>query len=391
MWRALGVIGLLGLAAGGYVAGVPAVQGALPASPITLGLVLVIVCMLVRPNGERVPAWEVLRAVAPLLLLAGGFAFVVLSDTGTEKALQMGTLVPVSIMGGVVLLQHHRARALWCLGTVGVGALVAGLLLLAPDALVADSDRLSIEGSNTIAAGRALGAAVVVLAALGLSGARRPVLLVAAATGFGAVMLATGSRGPLVACALAVAVVVLTGSGVPRARRAVAVVVAAGGAWWWAAAQGFYVDRLVGFQDASAQVRLVLYRIAADHAAASPLGTGFGSFEQVYLSAGLYYTYPHNLLLEAAGEAGVLGLAGVVWLLVRAWVRQYRRAATPVEVAMLALLVFFVVSAMVSGDLPSHRALWVMVGACTVSWLRGNPPAPEITPRRARGSAAAVR
>lgn len=379
--RLLGVLGLLGLATGGYVAGVPIVVELLPTSPIGIGAGLVALTLLLRPRGERVPVSELVVPALGLAFLAGGYVF---AETGTaygsEKLVQMLVLVPVSMAGGVVLLQCRSARAWWVWGLVVVGLAVGVLALTSPDALVAQSDRLSVEGSNTISTGRALGGAAVALVAMALTGARRPVLLLVAAGTFGAVMLATGSRGPVVACVAAILLVLLSRQHARRGWVVAGLIVAGAAAWQWAAAQGYLVDRLAGLADRSAQARLGLYDGALEHALVTPIGSGWGSLEHVYgTTPGLRgYTYPHNILLEVAGEAGWLGLAGLVWLLVRAWRVQYRRTDSPVEAAMLALLVFFTISAMVSGDLQSHRALWVMVGACVVTWLRGRAADDEL-------------
>lgn len=371
--RFLGVLGLMGLATGGYVAGVPVVVDLLPASPIGIGAGLVALTLLLRPRGEPMPLSELVVPALGLALMASGYVY---AETGTaygsEKLLQMLVLVPASMAGGVVLLQHRAARAWWVWGLVVVGLAVGVLALTSPDAVVAQSDRLSVEGSNTIATGRALGAAAVALVAMAMTGARRPVLLLVAAGTFGAVMLATGSRGPLVACVAAILLVLLSRQHARRAWAAAGLIVAGTAAWQWAAAHGYLVDRLTNLADRSASIRLALYDRALEHALVTPVGSGWGSLEQVYATTpGLRgYTYTHNILLEVAGEAGWLGMAGLVWLLVCAWRVQHRRADSPVETAMLALLVFFAISAMVSGDLQSHRALWVMVGA-SVTWLCG--------------------
>lgn len=368
MLHAISVVGLTALTVGGYVAGVPLLESVLPVSPILVGAVLVTLMIAIRPRGEPAP-WRMAWIVgAYYLLLSAGFIFAAPSAYGLEKSLQMATLVPLSIWGGMVLLRTQRARSLWLIGTVLVAVLTSSLVYLSPDTLSAQLGRLSIEGSNTIAAGRATAAGVVVLTVLALTGTKHRILLLVAAAGFAMIMLASGARGPFVASLLAISLVFAIVSTRGKWLWGVAALLSGVFAWQWAVEQGYYLERLTLVGGASVTTRVDLYATALNHAIANPWGTGWGSMVDVYASttslrAGSH-SYPHNILLELAAEGGVIALAGFVALVVLAWRTQRKRASIPVETAMLALFIFFLVSAMVSGDAPSQRALWAMCGAC---------------------------
>lgn len=192
-------------------------------------------------------------------------------------------------------------------------------------------------------------------------------------------MLATGARGPLVAAAGSIAILALQGTPGRRVKALTLTIAAGAAAWWWASTQGYLVDRLTAIGDNSAQIRLDLYGAAWGAFLTNPFGSGWGgSAPTLGLASGFPFDYPHNIVLEAAAEAGFLGVAGLAWVLTRATRTQWaRRSQSPVEGAMLTLLAFFFLSSMFSGDLPSHRTLWVVLGACLVPLagsLLSDPP-----------------
>jgi O-antigen ligase len=95
------------------------------------------------------------------------------------------------------------------------------------------------------------------------------------------------------------------------------------------------------------------------------LGTGPGSFAASVpdsIHPGTFYQYPHNVLLEAAAETGLIGFVLLFAPLVAGWALLFwhgvRRASAPIVTVLAITAVFFVV-ANVSGDIPSARGLWI--------------------------------
>lgn len=95
------------------------------------------------------------------------------------------------------------------------------------------------------------------------------------------------------------------------------------------------------------------------------LGAGVGSFAGAVpdsLQAGHFYEYPHNALLEVASETGLVGVILIFAPLFAGWAVLFwsgvRSASGPIAAVLMLLAVFFTV-AMVSGDLPSERGLWI--------------------------------
>lgn len=368
MIAVVGVFGLLLLAVGGYIAGVPLVTQILPISPILIGALVTSAFIAVRPKNEPIP----MRAIWPIGMLFAalslGFFY---ADTGqpyaAEKVQLLLTLTPLAALGGAVLLQSNRARRSWLSASVIFAIFVGGLALIAPGDMDGQFARLAAEGQNTIAAGRAPAAAVVVFVVVALAGTRfkRRVLLLAGAVIFAGFMLAAGSRGPLAASLLAIAATTI----VLRVRGSLAWCIAAGvgglAAWVWLEDAGYLSPRLTTLTDNSAQARMDLYSGTSEILLASPLGVGWGQLES-RLPAG--HAYPHNILLEVGAEAGFIPLFALIWFVGYALRRQARAiGGSSTEAAIFGLTVFFLASAMVSGDINSHRGLWVMLGACLVA------------------------
>jgi O-antigen ligase len=88
---------------------------------------------------------------------------------------------------------------------------------------------------------------------------------------------------------------------------------------------------------------------------AQPLGQGIGSFARIEPG----FTYPHNVILEAAYELGALGLGVMVWMYAvvahRAW-QLWRSPPHRIFGAVLALVFLHMLKA---GDLSTLAFQWV--------------------------------
>jgi hypothetical protein len=184
----------------------------------------------------------------------------------------------------------------------------------------------------------------------------------------GSTVISAGSRGVLLASLTAVLVV--GGFVVARARQKLMTAMAlatvlvtlavllpqlAGGA-----AQKYQQGL---FSGDSAQVlgqRSFLLRDGLTIALAHPLGTGVGGYQ--FLTGEVY---PHNALLEAADEQGIIGAALLAWVLVAAGLAIRRAApgrASPEAVFASALWVAMVGEAMFSTSFTTNRVLWFALG-----------------------------
>ncbi len=100
-------------------------------------------------------------------------------------------------------------------------------------------------------------------------------------------------------------------------------------------------------------------------------GAGLGSF--VGLAA---YPYPHNILLEVAGEMGLVGVVVLLVPLLAGWVRLVAagiRTGSQAAATAAVIVLAYTVVANLSGDLASQRGLWVFgLAALKLGWRR-NP------------------
>jgi len=119
---------------------------------------------------------------------------------------------------------------------------------------------------------------------------------------------------------------------------------------------GFSVDAVVPGGETSAAARVSFARFAAEMFADHPLvGGGTASFQVRYQAAmgPNAATYPHNAILQVAAEYGFLGLALFVGVIAVAFVRG--PPGPFAAVALRALALFFILNAMVSGDIFTER------------------------------------
>lgn len=377
----LPVLGLTMLAVGGYVAGSPLFT-ALPVSPILAGALITLVALVVRRRNERVPLVSLTPIFVLWLTFLVGAVLTAPTSYGTEKTGQLYSLTLLSVAGGATLLQSRHARVWWLHLTVAMAGLVSALIFLQPDLLVAEMQRLSIEGSNTIAAGRAPAAAVVVLTVLALGRTRGRWFFAFGAMAFSILMLGAGSRGPLAAAIVAIGITaVLRRKGGGKAWGLV-VMAALFYTWQWAGERDLVSSRMYELAGTSTDARLDMLRTTGAQAVSNPIGSGWGSVEGLLEGswAGILgHRYPHNIFMEVAAESGWLALVAMLLVLVVAFRRQWHASAGNAhEMALFALLVFFVASAMVSGDINSHRAMWVLIGAALVA----RPGGLDTSPRR---------
>jgi O-antigen ligase len=131
---------------------------------------------------------------------------------------------------------------------------------------------------------------------------------------------------------------------------------------------GSSIDRALSFFGGAGpdtSERTVLWSQAYDAFLAHPWsGLGTGGFSAITWAA----DYPHNLVLEAAAEFGVVGLALVLAFLTAAFAApahvwaQAKPADRLLPATVLALLTCTTVNAGFSGDITDNKALWLWAG-----------------------------
>lgn len=379
----IGVAGLAMLAFIGYIKAAPIIASA-PVDLTFVGAAIVVTAVI--PTFHQILK---MKGIPPLFvlyvgLLAGAVPVGSSTDYSSAKVVQVILLLPLCLLGGRIILRTERARRLWLWVIVALGGVIAVLTWAFPDDAAAQSGRLVIEEGNAIGSARGVGAAITVLTIWILYERRRRVVGILAVVSLVGLLLLIGSRGPILAAAVAISAAVLLSRQPGKPVRLLLAVLGIGAAGWVAISQaGRLSGRLFTMRDDSSDVRLQLWgetlAIARDH----PLGIGWGQLYAhlnpwVSVDSGVRI-YPHNLILEIMVEGGWATAAVVLAVICYALVAQWRATVTVTETSMFALFVFALVSAMVSGDLPSNREVWVAAGAAMV-WVgrKKRVPAPQV-------------
>ncbi len=347
------------------------------------------------------------------------------SPFGVHYLMPSLLLVSVMICRSILLGRLHKQDLLWttaflCVSMVGflghsatayvsaklLGFVIAAILMLAPAAgsssrrvvgasivtmMVAtvaisvmlvvkgevySSGRLTVYDLNPIAVGRS-GSLLAVLAFVLLvhpSLKVRARVLGVAALSLGVTAAAlTGSRGPLLACVVAIGMTLLVLLFRSRTNPWSLAVVPVGAVVVWATLSTSSLSSIQRLVDDDSSGRNDLWAQTLSLIANEPLGVGWGQFAQHvtgYLPDADGRLYAHNIVLEIAVEGGIPAAAVFLVLLATVSYRIYRRAITGSEwvaIASFALLVYFLANAMLSSDIVGNRALWLILGVGLLS------------------------
>lgn len=216
---------------------------------------------------------------------------------------------------------------------------------------------------------------------------------VAALPPLGIALVASGSRGPLLGliAGAAVLAVLLRREGVVSISLPAGLVAGGAVAATMALAPGNALGRLLGVltggqggQDVSG--RQQLWDLAIDNfAAETVVGLGTGGFVGVAPTDNS--GYPHNFVLEAAVELGVIGLIlALATIVFGAWAilvlaRRARRAPIGAGAVVAAYFAAAIVFAMISGDIGINNQVWLSLGLLAAV-VAGDVPAPVARPQR---------
>ena len=351
----------------GLIGGLPGVRD-LQLNVLIVGLVFLgvgVIAGLVSSHGA-VPVPSVLLVLVATCLI--GLAHAPRYDYAHSKRLALGVTL-LAVVGGFWLVTDHRRRRLWLRAHLVIGAAV---LLTAAQGV---TGRL---GENTIATGRAVGSALVILLVGLMAGAFSQawvrVMAAAASVSLCVGLFATGSRGPALSVAIAL---VIVGGMHARRGRWVRVVASLFLVWLGylllistddagaARIQGTLTGRISGTGTRTPRWAAALHEIPQ-----APFGIGWGNFRSVSLAGIGDRQYPHNVVLECAVEAGWLAGAAMVVFIVVGMIGIARLAVNPQGAVLLGLAIFLLANGMVSGDINDNRPMWttlaIGVGAFVV-------------------------
>jgi hypothetical protein len=254
------------------------------------------------------------------------------------------------------------AVALLCLVLTADGLMGAG----------GGAQRLETAGGGTIALGRSAGF-LFLFGALLLARPGPLSLPILGLTGTAAVAAVfSGSRGPMAGAALALVLTFAVGR--RGAGTAVRKLLLCGGGLALVVGLSLALappgslrrtsSFLRGEFGASEQYRAVAARASWDRLGSQPWGAGWGGFAAlVDLDGGTVRQYPHNLLLEVTFESGWACGACTALVLGAALGAARARTDRTEGRILFAGLVFWVINALVSGDVNDNRPLFAFVSA----------------------------
>ncbi|MEO0078745.1 MAG: O-antigen ligase family protein, partial [candidate division WOR-3 bacterium] len=363
-------------------------------SEVDITLVLAVVLglglglrLLRPPPSPTTPHSAVLHPYSSPLLPFLGLALLVLvsalvhPDTtyGSAKAVRFVSLTGLALAAAYLVLKDQARLTRFFAGSAVMGAVMVVMGRVTSAGLTAFN-------ATHIATGRIIGLGLlgsIFLIMRSSSRLARVVLIpLIALLSFG--FLYSGSRGSLVALVASMVAVAAAAFRFRRGRGLVAgaavilgLALAAVTFLFPAAAETMNSRVVAVFEDAgsvgSAAGRLHRAEDALELIRDHPLfGVGIGGFD---LARGYGDSprgdYAHNILLEVGCELGLLGLALLIVLILPALSRSTRALAQvrtrhgfATAAVLLAVLVYFLVNAMFSGDLNDNRLLFAGIGMC---------------------------
>ena len=365
----------------GYFKGNPLLSW-VPVDLTFLGAALTLAGVLAVTFGGTIP-----RGTGPVLALWALFMPAAIlhapGSYGHQKAVYLFTLTLLSALGTLFLVRSAVRQELFVIVQVVLAAVLAGGALLSahPQLAAEGTDRVFLAGSNTIASGNSAGLVVVACFIFALTGQRRRSLMFILGAAATAAMFATGSRGPVLAAAIALAAVAAfaPASGVSRAFRVAAIALVAFLAWYFVrGVSGGGAGRIASTllagssQDTSTQTRLGLWREAWSVIPGHFWGIGWGGLNDLSAlnGAGLLgqpgLAYPHDIFLEVTAEAGWIAGAAMIVYMWCALRRLRGLAASPYPAVLFGMAVFNLVNSAVSGDINSYRCMWASIA---IAWV----------------------
>ncbi|MBD8140023.1 O-antigen ligase family protein [Frigoribacterium sp. CFBP 13605] len=230
--------------------------------------------------------------------------------------------------------------------------------------------RLVFLGLNPIGIGRVAGFVLVVTLTLVIVRiVRSPLLILGAvvtATVTAVGVVATGSRGPLVAAAVALAGLVFFLARTKRLAPRTTILIVLSGLTAVAAIVFSDSAGLTRLTTASDSGRSDLYTETLHLAFANPMGIGWGRLGQFivdFRAIDEESLYAHNVFLEILVEGGVFALVAVTALFAACFVQAWRAAKVDSWFSVIfVVLVYTVASAQFSSDIVGNRLMWLYMG-----------------------------
>ena len=301
-------------------------------------------------------------------------AWTPMSGPPAVKSILLFTVTLALAVAPFQSLRYERQRRVFLFSMAGIAMATAiAALFVDPTYAKEYGNRLVLEGSSTIGTGRVAMAGAVIMALYAFqNNCKTPfrLALAAAALLLSVLGVMTGSRGPVLAAAVACSAVVICSPYYKRYRgRALvaAMIMAAFVGWLATRSQSDGLARILAGSETSDGARMQMVQESLASMMNHPFGAGWGSFPRIVSD----YDYPHNLILEIGVEAGWFALIIIIALIALTTVRGAIASTSPSSSALYGLYIFSVINAMVSESVNGNRLFWVAMFALWVVPLPG--------------------
>ena len=344
--------------------------------PIDLTLLLALVTLLCvgyeLVETGSIPVKAASTAALFYLLTLSGALRAPATLYATQKVQRLLTLTALALLAPLILCKTRRelTELLWALGGVAFIVTVSGVIHPQTVATYSGAPYTGV-ASTTIELGRSAGFVVIVAVVAMVTHRLAWWASVPIAVLGGLALLNSGSRGPLAATIAAISICLLLS---PRRTSPLSILAAtlvtAGVIWFGMVNAPTYARARIessaaGTIDSSTADRLSAFGRAAEIGSTDVLGIGWGGFESVAPIPQMLY--PHDLVLEFYVEDGVVPTVVLLLWTAITWWRARSGAFDFVGLAILSILTFTTLNALVSGDVNDNRLFWVSMGMATVS------------------------
>lgn len=340
-------------------------------------------CIFALRRERRLPSGS-LAVFAIFVAMAAGLHWPAdLAAYSVQKELRLYSLTALSAAAPLLLLQGKEERRAFILAAALLGLAMAAVAAI-EIAGAGNTVRLRVFNTNPILLARLGGFVVLVLTLLcwqrGLGGWLLLPLTVMAMLA----LLASGSRGPLVALVATLAITLPLCIWVERRppgyRGTVlaSITLVSFGVLYVHSASAQIAERfqrlLTGEWGDTEVSRWAVWRQTANLISEHPWGVGWGRLEtwiQVYNDS-LVLRHPHNIFLEIAAEAGwpaavifTAVISCALWLALRRFVEAAKLAENRIpfdELIVVAVPLYWLGCALFSGDVNDNRPFWAVFG-----------------------------
>ena len=373
----------------------------LPDITIILALVILAGIFFHRFTGKK-PAtgkslvFSSLFALILILMILSTLNNTIENRYAMEKTTRFATLTGLATFAPLFVVQN-RQQLLRFLGV----SIALGIIMTLTGEITREG--LTAFGASHIATGRTIGLGFITVLGMALlryetgtlsitslrtSGSQHrqrsfallPILLYAGSAivlGYG--LLASGSRGALVALLVTIAAVVIIGTTIQRARKPVltvtmflvtaTIVITIIAPQTVVTMNQRITNTISAPLDQTAHTRVIRARSALEMFSEHPLtGVGVGGFDLLFNPfESERGDYPHNLFLEVAAEMGFIGLilfALLVFLPPYHALTSFRQSGQWTTLLIIAVTIYLLVNALFSGDLNDNRLLFTALGLC---------------------------